>query len=66
MKVKFGHLEIFARDPLKSREFYEIILGFEHIETQGEKYVWMKLGDKEILLRQVFMVIYMIHIKLQI
>ena len=51
MGVKFGHIEIFVKDPLRSRDFYTNTLGFEHIETQGDKYVWLKLNGTEILLR---------------
>lgn len=51
MNLKLGHIEIFVKDPLKSRDFYAGILGFELIEVQGDKYVWMKMGDNEILLR---------------
>jgi catechol 2,3-dioxygenase-like lactoylglutathione lyase family enzyme len=51
MELKLGHTEIFVKDPLKSREFYTEILGFEHIETQDDKFVWLSLGGREILLR---------------
>ncbi|MBL8006310.1 MAG: VOC family protein [Ignavibacteria bacterium] len=49
--MKFGHIEIFVKDPLKIKEFYEKILGFEIVAVQQEKFVWMKLGENEILLR---------------
>lgn len=45
------HIEIFVSDPLKSKEFYENILGFKTEVVQKDKYVWMKMGEKEILLR---------------
>ncbi len=51
MNLKLGHLEIFVKDPLKSKEFYIDVLGFEHVETQGGKFVWLKLGDGLLLLR---------------
>ena len=51
MNLKLGHLEIFVKDPLKSKEFYIDVLGFEHVETQGNKAVWLKMGDGLILLR---------------
>jgi catechol 2,3-dioxygenase-like lactoylglutathione lyase family enzyme len=49
--VKFGHTEIFVKDPLKSKQFYTDILGFELVEIQQEKFVWLKSGDALILLR---------------
>jgi catechol 2,3-dioxygenase-like lactoylglutathione lyase family enzyme len=49
--LKLGHVELFVRDPLKSREFYENILGFEVIAVQQEQFVWLSLGTLEILLR---------------
>ncbi len=49
--MKLGHLEIFVREPLQSKEFYEKILGFEVIDVQHEKYVWMKSDGTHILLR---------------
>ncbi|MDQ3021460.1 MAG: VOC family protein [Bacteroidota bacterium] len=49
--MKFGHIEIFVKEPLNSKEFYEKILGFELIEFQHEKFVWLKLGENQILLR---------------
>ena len=51
MNLKFGHIEIFVREPIKSKEFYVDILGFEHIETQGGKFVWLKMGEGLVLLR---------------
>lgn len=49
--MRFGHIEIFAEDPLKSKDFYEKILGFELIEIQHGKFVWMKYSGMEFLLR---------------
>ncbi len=54
MKLQFGHVEVFVKDPLKSKDFYINILGFELIEVQSDKYIWLKLGDREILLRPGF------------
>jgi len=51
MKMRFGHIEIFVSDPLRSLEFYKTVLGFEVFDVQAEKYVWMKMGEVEILLR---------------
>ena len=49
--MKFGHIEIFVKDPLISKEFYEKVIGFEITEIQHGKFVWMKFGDNEFLLR---------------
>lgn len=51
MNLSIGHIEIFVRDTLQSRKFYTSILGFEHIETQDNKFVWLKLGESTVLLR---------------
>lgn len=49
--MRFGHIEIFSRDPIRSSEFYTSLLGFEVVGIQGGVFVWMKLGEAEILLR---------------
>src|SRR5438128_1432480 len=51
MNLKLGHAEVFVKDPIKSKDFYIDVLGFELIEIQDGKYVWLKMGDREILLR---------------
>lgn len=51
MNFKIGHIELFVKDPIKSKDFYEQVLGFEVVAVQGEKFVWVKAGDMEILLR---------------
>ncbi|MBS1517150.1 MAG: VOC family protein [Bacteroidetes bacterium] len=49
--MKIGHLEIFVKDPIASKDFYEKILGFTVTEIQHDKFVWMNLDDTQILLR---------------
>lgn len=49
--MKFGHTEIFVRNPLKSKDFYIEVLGFELVEIQMNKFVWLKSGDTLFLLR---------------
>ena len=49
--MKFGHIEIFVKEPLKSIEFYERILGMIVTEVQDSKFVWLKLDDNIFLLR---------------
>jgi catechol 2,3-dioxygenase-like lactoylglutathione lyase family enzyme len=51
MDIKFGHIEIFVKDPLASKDFYINVLGFELETVQGEKFVWLKSGESVILLR---------------
>ncbi|MHA2368919.1 MAG: VOC family protein [Candidatus Hodarchaeales archaeon] len=50
--MKFGHLELFVDDPLRSQEFYCRMLGFEVIANQKNEFIWIKQGDIEILLKQ--------------
>lgn len=49
--MKFGHVEIFVNDTMKSKDFYEKVLGFKVIEVQHKTFVWMKSGNQEFLLR---------------
>ena len=49
--MKFGHIEIFVKNPLKSKEFYNNVLGFSTIDVQHDKFVWLSLNDLTILLR---------------
>lgn len=48
---KLGHIELFVDDPLKSKDFYVDVLGFELVTIQENQFVWVKSGTKEILLR---------------
>lgn len=49
--MKAGHIEIFVKDSLKSKEFYINKLGFKLITVQKNKFVWLKSGGVEFLLR---------------
>lgn len=49
--MEFGHIEIFVKEPMKSKDFYIDILGFEAEEIQHEKFVWLKKDSKIVLLR---------------
>jgi catechol 2,3-dioxygenase-like lactoylglutathione lyase family enzyme len=49
--LKLGHIEIFVNDTMKSKDFYVDVLGFELIEVQGGKFVWLKMGESKVLLR---------------
>jgi catechol 2,3-dioxygenase-like lactoylglutathione lyase family enzyme len=44
MPVKLGHVELFVRDPLASRAFYEDVLGFNVVAVQDERFVWVENG----------------------
>ncbi len=48
--MKLGHIELFVKDPLKSRDFY-LSIGFKLIEVQNDRYVWLDAGPIHILLR---------------
>ena len=49
--MKFGHIELFVKDPEQSKTFYQDVLGFEVTVVQDDQFVWLKSGDVEILLR---------------
>jgi catechol 2,3-dioxygenase-like lactoylglutathione lyase family enzyme len=50
--MHIGHIELFVTDPAQARQFYEEVLGFEVTAVQGSgQFIWLKLGDTEILLR---------------
>ena len=50
--MKIGHLELFVKDPLISKDFYESVLGFEVAAEQGPEYIWLRSGEIELLLRK--------------
>lgn len=51
--MRFGHIELFVADPLKSRDFYTKVLGFDLIKIEGGgKFVWLRLDEVELLLRR--------------
>lgn len=49
--MKLGHIEVFVKDPLKAKDFYVDVLGFEVEEIQQERFVWLRMGERGILLR---------------
>ena len=51
MRLRPGHLEIPARDPVRTARFYADVLGFEVFDVQAETFHWLKLGDLELLVR---------------
>ena len=48
--IRIGHIELMVSDPVRSRDFYVDVLGFEVVAVQ-DPYIWVKLGETEILLR---------------
>lgn len=49
--MKLGHIEIFVSKPMEAKDFYEKVLGFEVIDIQDNRYVWMKSDGTHFLLR---------------
>ncbi|MBD3163424.1 MAG: hypothetical protein GF346_13110 [Candidatus Eisenbacteria bacterium] len=49
--MRFGHVELRVADPRQARKFYEDVLGFEVVAEQAEVFIWLKLGEVELLLR---------------
>jgi catechol 2,3-dioxygenase-like lactoylglutathione lyase family enzyme len=51
--MRFGHIELFVRDPLASLRFYERIPGCKLVEVQGGgASVWIAFGEIQVLLRR--------------
>lgn len=50
IECKVGHIEIFVKEPKISLEFYTSILGFELVEIQQEKFIWLSSGNYTLLL----------------
>jgi catechol 2,3-dioxygenase-like lactoylglutathione lyase family enzyme len=49
--MRLGHVELFPGDPVGSIGFYRDALGFEVVDVQAERYVWLRSSGREILLR---------------
>ena len=52
MMMRFGHIELFVSELVKSKAFYRDILGFTVTAAVIEQLIWIQLGSLEILLRQ--------------
>ena len=50
--MKIGHIELFVKNALASKDFYESILGFEVVAVQSPDQIWVRCGEMEILLRK--------------
>ncbi len=52
MGMTVGHLEVFVPDPMRAKEFYKNVLGFEIGDVQHDgKVVWLTKEEFTILLR---------------
>ena len=49
--MKFGHIEFFVSDPVRSMEFYRDVLMCDIETVQHGQLVWLQLGGQTILLR---------------
>ncbi|MCA9907009.1 MAG: VOC family protein [Anaerolineae bacterium] len=49
--LHLGHIELFVRDPVQALTFYRDVLGFELTSIQADRFVWLKSGAFELLLR---------------
>jgi catechol 2,3-dioxygenase-like lactoylglutathione lyase family enzyme len=50
--MELGHIELFVRDVAVAAGFYVDVLGFELVAEQADgRFVWVRLGDREVLLR---------------
>jgi catechol 2,3-dioxygenase-like lactoylglutathione lyase family enzyme len=49
--MKFGHIEIYSRDPERTLNFYRDVLGFEVLVVENTHFIWLKKDDIEILIR---------------
>ena len=49
--MRLGHFEIFVADPVGSLPFYRDALGFDLVEIQGDRFVWLQSGHVLLLLR---------------
>jgi catechol 2,3-dioxygenase-like lactoylglutathione lyase family enzyme len=49
--MTLGHIELFVNDPMRSIEFYSKALGMDVTATQKSQFVWLRMGEIEILLR---------------
>jgi hypothetical protein len=43
--MKIGQIELFLKDTLASRDYYESVLGLEVIAVQGPDQVWVRSGE---------------------
>lgn len=51
MTIKIGHIELFVANPKRSLPFYLDGLGGTLVANQNDTFIWIRLGDVELLLR---------------
>jgi catechol 2,3-dioxygenase-like lactoylglutathione lyase family enzyme len=49
--MRLGHVEIFVADPIRSLAFWRDAIGFEVVDVQGGRFVWLRSGAALVLLR---------------
>jgi catechol 2,3-dioxygenase-like lactoylglutathione lyase family enzyme len=49
--MRLGHIELFVTDLEASRDFYRDAMGCSVTVEQAGRFIWLKSGDSEILLR---------------
>jgi catechol 2,3-dioxygenase-like lactoylglutathione lyase family enzyme len=49
--MRIGHVELPVADPLRSLRFYVDVLGFELVDNQADRFIWVHLGGTQLLLR---------------
>ncbi|MCE7733476.1 MAG: hypothetical protein GPJ54_01270 [Candidatus Heimdallarchaeota archaeon] len=49
--MKFGHIELFVKNPEESRDFFVNVLGFDLVSDQNPHTIWVKMSETELLLR---------------
>jgi catechol 2,3-dioxygenase-like lactoylglutathione lyase family enzyme len=50
-QMQIGHLELFARDPATTADFYLNVLGFQPVVQQPGNLHWIALKEQEVLVR---------------
>ncbi len=49
--MRAAHTKLFVADPPASKSFHVGVLGGEVVAVRAGRFVWMKLGEMELLLR---------------
>ena len=49
--MRWGHTEVFVSDPLRARNFYVDVLGFELQKVEEDEFVWLRKDGAVLLLR---------------
>lgn len=49
--MRVGHIELPVANPLQSMSFYVDTLGFDLESNQGDRFIWIRCGGVELLLK---------------